>query len=156
MNRLAPIILGALAVTALLGYLSAELIANRRPADAIDVLPITPLDPDALTRITLSPECEDRRTGLLRAIQAAGSCETDADCVALRLDCPFDCASAINQAEFAALFERGRQFSDDCGRCLAPCTNEPPPTLCRRGRCAFELVPEGLLRPDAPPPDPRG
>lgn len=149
------IILAALAITALLGWFAAELIANRRPADAIDVLPVTPLDPDALTRMTLSAECESLKSGIQRQVLESNACETDADCIALRMDCPFSCASAINQQNFVALYELNRRFVQDCGRCLAPCTSDPAPVLCRRGRCGFELVPDELLR-TTPPPDPRG
>lgn len=151
MSRYGTIILAALTITALLGWFAAELIANRRPADAIDVLPVTPLDPDALTRMTLSPQCESLKSEIQRQVLDSTACQTDADCVALRMDCPFACASAINEQHFVAIFELNQRFVADCGRCLAPCTDDPPPVLCRRGRCGFELVPDNLLRTEKPP-----
>lgn len=150
-SRYGSIILAALTITALLGWFAAELIASRRPADAIDVLPVTPLDPDALTRMTLTPQCESLKSDIQKQALDSAACQTDADCVALRMDCPFACASAINQQHFVALFELNQRFVADCGRCLAPCTDEPAPVLCRRGRCGFELVPDNLLRSHKPP-----
>ena len=155
MNRLSWVLVGALAVTLFLAWFSAELIAVRTPADTQRVIPLEPSAEDALESPVRSAECDTLKTEMDRELLGSRSCTADEDCAVLRLDCPFDCAYAVREDTFVALYNLHETYVSTCGSCQAACTSEPAPASCRAGRCILNRADLGVrppTRPSLPPP----
>lgn len=157
MSRLGWIIIGALAVTLFLAWFSAELISVPAPANSQRVIPLEPSAENALESPVRSAECDGLKTEVDRKLLANRSCSTDEDCAVLRLDCPFDCAYAVREDQFVALYNLHETYVSTCGSCQVACTSDPAPVACRAGRCVLNRADLGLQPPTrpvaTPPPD---
>ncbi len=160
MSKMGWVFLGALVMTAALGWFSAQLIVAAPPGQ--QVLPMRPVADGALDNTVRSAECDGLKTALEKSLLGATACVTDNDCTVIRLDCPFDCANAIAEEHFVRLYRMQDEFTAACGVCQSACTSDPPPTSCRSGRCVLDraaslnsqpsLGRPGLpARPGAPP-----
>ncbi len=141
--------IGALIMTAVLGWFSSQLIATANSGKA--VLPMRPVPAGALDNTVRSAQCDGLKTSLEKDLLTAGSCEVDQDCTVIRLDCPFSCVSAVAEANFVRIYRQQDDYTRACGTCQSACTDEPPPVACRRGRCVLDIAETiGANRPGRP------
>lgn len=147
MSRMSWVLLGALAMTSILAWFSSQLIAtapNQQP-----VLPMEPTPAGALDNVVRSAECDGLKTVLESELLSATHCSVDDDCEVIRLDFPFDCASAIASTSFVSIYRLQDEFTAACGVCQSACTEDPPAAVCRRGRCVLDVA-AGLRQSDRP------
>jgi hypothetical protein len=69
----------------------------------------------------------------------AASCDEDADCQLVSLQCPFGCWAPLNveEARWFSLNDRIERYRGNCIDCLYMCFKTDAKTGCRHGHCVL-------------------
>lgn len=75
-------------------------------------------------------------------LSANNHCETQSDCLAISLNCPFGCNQYIHKdVDFVPIKEKVAYYNTQCGFCVEECSNQPP--ACINHQC---VTPDSLLQ----------
>ncbi len=79
--------------------------------------------------------CNQQESGINDLIEQGNFCETDSDCIAISLGCPFGCESYVNKGfDLNPLRELVDLFNAECDFCEYECPMPKEP-VCESGKC---------------------
>ena len=131
----------------------ATWIEGERPPPALperEVTFDTTVRPDSAIRDDVAEQsCREAETGLIARVDAAQSCEVDADCIIFDYGYPVQCLTSVASSEISALRIEYRNYEQSCSfRVYYDCPSDPLERVpvCRNSRCAVELRTLDILK----------
>lgn len=81
--------------------------------------------------------CIETKNTILQEITTAGYCESDSDCIILKVSCPFNCTS-IHKIHNDILTKKAVAYNNECGMCVNECNTSNASPTCIDHQCSLQ------------------